>query len=180
MVATSGDRLISEDALETLKERLLPLATVLTPNIPEAEILSGVSIADTAGMEAAARAISERYGCAVLCKGGHQVSDADDLLWRNGAGKWFHGRRISNPNTHGTGCTLSSAIASNLAKGRDLDTAVRKFVMRHYCELFCMHLYSYQVQYCFLSPLHMNAHHHLQTKCPWKWVSQLSPRCTGR
>lgn len=95
----------------------MPLATVLTPNIPEAEILSGVSIADTAGMEAAARAISERYGCAVLCKGGHQVSDADDLLWRNGAGKWFHGRRISNPNTHGTGCTLSSAIASNLAKG---------------------------------------------------------------
>ena len=126
MVATSGDRLISEDALETLKERLLPLATVLTPNIPEAEILSGVSIADTAGMEAAARAISERYGCAVLCKGGHQVSDADDLLWRNGAGKWFHGRRISNPNTHGTGCTLSSAIASNLAKGRDLDTAVEQ------------------------------------------------------
>ena len=123
MVATSGDRLISEDALE---ERLLPLATVLTPNIPEAEILSGVSIADTAGMEAAARAISERYGCAVLCKGGHQVSDADDLLWRNGAGKWFHGRRISNPNTHGTGCTLSSAIASNLAKGRDLDTAVEQ------------------------------------------------------
>ena len=109
-----------------LKERLLPLATVLTPNIPEAEILSGVSIADTAGMEAAARAISERYGCAVLCKGGHQVSDADDLLWRNGAGKWFHGRRISNPNTHGTGCTLSSAIASNLAKGRDLDTAVEQ------------------------------------------------------
>ena len=126
MVATSGDRLISEDALETLKERLLPLATVLTPNIPEAEILSGVSIADTAGMEAAARAISERYGCAVLCKGGHQVSDADDLLWRNGAGKWFHGRRINNPNTHGTGCTLSSAIASNLAKGRDLDTAVER------------------------------------------------------
>ena len=126
MVATSGDRLISEDALETLKERLLPLATVLTPNIPEAEILSGVSSADTAGMEAAARAISERYGCAVLCKGGHQVSDADDLLWRNGAGKWFHGRRISNPNTHGTGCTLSSAIASNLAKGRDLDTAVER------------------------------------------------------
>ena len=126
MVATSGDRLISEDALETLKERLLPLATVLTPNIPEAEILSGVSIADTAGMEAAARAISERYGCAVLCKGGHQVSDADDLLWRNGAGKWFHGRRISNPNTHGTGCTLSSAIASNLAKGCDLETAVER------------------------------------------------------
>ena len=72
-------------------------------------------------MEAAAKYISEKYGCAVLCKGGHQVNDADDLLWRDGFGKWFHGKRIDNPNTHGTGCTLSSAIASNLAKGYDLD-----------------------------------------------------------
>ncbi len=126
MVATSGDRLISEDAVEALKECLLPLATVLTPNIPEAELLSGLSITDAAGMEAAARAIGERYGCAVLCKGGHQISDADDLLWRGGAGRWFHGRRIQNPNTHGTGCTLSSAIASNLAKGMDLDAAVER------------------------------------------------------
>ena len=105
---------------------LLPLATVLTPNIPEAEILSGMTITDTTDMEAAARAISEKYGCAVLCKGGHQVNDADDLLWRNGSGKWFRGRRIANPNTHGTGCTLSSAIASNLAKGFDLDTSVER------------------------------------------------------
>ncbi len=126
MVATSGARLISETAVETLKERLLPLATVLTPNIPEAELLSGMTITGPEGMEAAARAISERYGCAVLCKGGHQVSDADDLLWRNGTGKWFRGRRIDNPNTHGTGCTLSSAIASNLAKGHDLDTSVER------------------------------------------------------
>ena len=126
MVATSGDRLISEDAIDALKERLLPLATVLTPNIPEAEILSGMTITDAAGMEAAARAISEWYGCAVLCKGGHQINDADDLLWRDGGGKWFRGRRIDNPNTHGTGCTLSSAIASNLAKGYDLDTAVER------------------------------------------------------
>ena len=126
MVATSGDRLISEDAVSALKELLLPLATVLTPNIPEAEILSGMTITDTAGMEAAARAISGRYGCAVLCKGGHQVNDADDLLRRNGSGKWFRGRRINNPNTHGTGCTLSSAIASNLAKGFDLDTSVER------------------------------------------------------
>ena len=125
MVATSGDRLISEDAVSALKE-LLPLATVLTPNIPEAEILSGMTITDTTDMEAAARAISEKYGCAVLCKGGHQVNDADDLLWRNGSGKWFRGRRIANPNTHGTGCTLSSAIASNLAKGFDLDTSVER------------------------------------------------------
>ena len=124
MVATSGDRLITEDAVSALKELLLPLATVLTPNIPEAEILSGMTIRSAADMEAAARAISEQYGCAVLCKGGHQINDADDLLWRCGSGKWFHGKRINNPNTHGTGCTLSSAIASNLAKGFDLDTAV--------------------------------------------------------
>ena len=123
MVATSGDRLITEDAVSALKELLLPLATVLTPNIPEAEILSGMTIRSAADMEAAARAISEQYGCAVLCKGGHQINDADDLLWRCGSGKWFHGKRI---NTHGTGCTLSSAIASNLAKGFDLDTAVER------------------------------------------------------
>ena len=125
MVATSGDRLITEDAVSALKELLLPLATVLTPNIPEAEILSGMTIRSAADMEAAARAISEQYGCAVLCKGGHQINDADDLLWRSGSGKWFHGKRI-NTNTHGTGCTLSSAIASNLAKGFDLDTAVER------------------------------------------------------
>ena len=126
MVATSGARLISEEAVDALKEKLLPLATLLTPNIPEAEVLSGMTISDPAGMERAARAISEQYGCAVLCKGGHQISDADDLLWREGAGVWFRGRRIQNNNTHGTGCTLSSAIASNLAKGYDLDQSVRR------------------------------------------------------
>ena len=126
MVATSGARLISEEAVDALKEKLLPLATLLTPNIPEAEVLSGMTISDPAGMERAARAISEKYGCAVLCKGGHQISDADDLLWREGAGIWFRGRRIQNSNTHGTGCTLSSAIASNLAKGYDLDQSVRR------------------------------------------------------
>ena len=126
MVATSGSRLISEDAVGALCEHLLPLATVLTPNIPEAELLSGMEIKDAGGMERAARAISERYGCAVLCKGGHQINDADDLLWRNGAGRWFRGRRIATSNTHGTGCTLSSAIASELAKGLDLDGAVER------------------------------------------------------
>ncbi len=124
MVATSGDRLISEDAIDTLKRLLLPLAEVITPNIPEAEILSGREIHDAAGMEAAAKAIHDAYSCAVLCKGGHQVNDADDLLWQDGGGRWFRGRRIANPNTHGTGCTLSSAIASNLAKGFSLQDAV--------------------------------------------------------
>ena len=126
MVATSGAKLLRDDAIAVLEEQLLPLAAVLTPNIPEAEILSGMTIRNAADMEQAARTISERYGCAVLCKGGHQINDADDLLWRDGAGKWFRGRRINNPNTHGTGCTLSSAIASNLAKGYDLDASVER------------------------------------------------------
>lgn len=126
MVATSGSRLISQEAVDALKELLLPLATVLTPNIPEAEVLSGLTISGPADMEKAAQAIGEAYGCAVLCKGGHDLNDANDLLWRNGTCKWFHGRRIDNPNTHGTGCTLSSAIASNLAKGCGLDTAVER------------------------------------------------------
>ena len=126
MVATSGSRLISQEAVDALKELLLPLATVLTPNIPEAEVLSGLTISGPADMEKAAQAIGEAYGCAVLCKGGHDLNDANDLLWRDGTCKWFHGRRIHNPNTHGTGCTLSSAIASNLAKGYDLDTAVER------------------------------------------------------
>ena len=126
MVATSGSRLISQEAVDALKELLLPLATVLTPNIPEAEVLSGLTISGPADMEKAAQAIGETYGCAVLCKGGHDLNDANDLLWRDGTCKWFHGWRIDNPNTHGTGCTLSSAIASNLAKGCDLDTAVER------------------------------------------------------
>ena len=126
MVATSGSKLLRDDAVDALTARLLPMAEVLTPNIPEAEILSGMSIKNAADMEKAAQTISEKYGCAVLCKSGHQINDADDLLWRSGAGKWFRGRRIDNPNTHGTGCTLSSAIASNLAKGYDLDTSVER------------------------------------------------------
>ena len=126
MVATSGSRLLREDAVEALKTELLPLAEVATPNIPEAEILADMPIRTPADMENAARSISEKYGCAVLCKGGHDLNDANDLLWRDGAGYWFNGRRIDNPNTHGTGCTLSSAIASNLAKGMALEDAVRR------------------------------------------------------
>jgi len=126
MVATSGSKLISDDAIETLKEYLLPMACVLTPNIPEAEVLSDMLIKSEEDMIAAAKVISETYHCAVLLKGGHQLNDANDLLYRDGGYKWFYGKRIDNPNTHGTGCTLSSAIASNLAKGFDLDTSVER------------------------------------------------------
>lgn len=126
MVATSGAKLISDDAIAALKEQLLPMACVLTPNIPEAEVLSGMAVKTEEDMIAAAKSISETYGCAVLCKGGHQLNDANDLLYRDGSYKWFYGKRIDNPNTHGTGCTLSSAIASNLAKGFDLDTSVER------------------------------------------------------
>ena len=125
MVATSGAKLISDDAIETLKQELLPIATVITPNIPEAEVLSGMTVHSEEDMIAAAKKIYEDYGCAVLCKGGHQINDANDLLYRDGGYVWFKGRRIDNPNTHGTGCTLSSAIASNLAKGENLDKAVK-------------------------------------------------------
>ena len=104
MVSTSGARLISEEAIETLKEKLFE------------------TVQD---MEKAAEVIGTRYGCSVLLKGGHQKNDASDLLWQKDKKPvWFHGVRIDNPNTHGTGCTLSSAIASNLAKGRDLETSV--------------------------------------------------------
>ena len=126
MVATSGARLISEDAISTLKSKLLPLAKVITPNIPEAEVLSEMLIKSEADMEKAAEIICNRLGCSVLLKGGHQLNDANDLLWqKNEQATWFMGKRIDNPNTHGTGCTLSSAIASNLAKGYDLKTSVK-------------------------------------------------------
>ena len=126
MVATSGARLISEDAIETLKQELFPLAAILTPNIPEAEELTGIKIHSAEDMISAARRISETYHCAVLCKGGHQLNDANDLLYANDSYQWFEGKRIDNPNTHGTGCTLSSAIASNLAKGYDMNTSVKR------------------------------------------------------
>ena len=126
MVATSGARLLAEEALQTLKTELLPLADVVTPNIPEAEILSGMTIMNAEEMRAAAKQIHDDYGCAVLLKGGHRVNDANDLLYDGETFTWFKGRRIDNPNTHGTGCTLSSAIAANLAKGYTLSDAVRR------------------------------------------------------
>ena len=125
MVATSGAKLISDDAMNVLQEELIPLAEVITPNIPEAEILSGLSISNAQEMEAAAQAIYERYHTAVLLKGGHAINDANDLLY-DGDIVWFKGKRINNPNTHGTGCTLSSAIAAHLAKGETLTSAIAK------------------------------------------------------
>ncbi len=126
MVATSGAKLIEDDAVSALKEYLLPMAAVLTPNIPETEVLSGTPVKTEKDMITAAKTISETYHCAVLCKGGHQLNDANDLLYRDGSCQWFYGKRIDNPNTHGTGCTLSSAIASNLAKGFSLDESVER------------------------------------------------------
>lgn len=124
MVSTSGARLIDEDAVAVLKSELLPLATLATPNIPEAEVLADMKITSADDMVRAAEKINLTYGCAVLCKGGHSLNDANDLLYAQGIAQWFNGTRIDNPNTHGTGCTLSSAIASNLAKGYTLSDSV--------------------------------------------------------
>jgi len=124
MVSTSGTALLESKAVEILKERLFPLAAVITPNLPETEVLTGRNISTPQDVEKAAEEIGRRYGCAVLCKGGHREGGADDLLYHDGELHWFYGKRIENPNTHGTGCTLSSAIASNLAKGQELPEAV--------------------------------------------------------
>ena len=126
MAATSGSALMKNDAVQTLVEELLPVSTLVTPNIPEARVLSGLTIETKEDMVAAAKQIGDSYHCAVLLKGGHSINDANDLLWANSETVWFEGRRISNPNTHGTGCTLSSAIASNLAKGFSLAESVQR------------------------------------------------------
>ena len=126
MVATSGAKLLKEEAMDSLINRLIPLADVITPNIPEGEILAGMEITNEDQMIKAAEKIGKKYDCAVLLKGGHRVNDANDLLYRDGEFKWFRSERIDNPNTHGTGCTLSSAIGANLAKGYDIDQAIEK------------------------------------------------------
>lgn len=126
MVSTSGSVLMKEEARAILEEQLLPMAAVITPNIPEAEVLTGRKIRNREDMEAAALHLGIRGIRAVLLKGGHSVSDADDLLYANGRLTWFPGRRIQNHNTHGTGCTLSSAIASALARGMSMEDAVRE------------------------------------------------------
>lgn len=125
MVSTSGSRLLAEDAMGMLAGELLPLSAVLTPNIPEAEILAEMRIENEVQMEEAGEKISKRYGGAVLVKGGHQISTANDVLYRNGEWIWFRGSRVDNPNTHGTGCILSSAIACGLADGKSVEDSVK-------------------------------------------------------
>ncbi|MGI6011607.1 MAG: bifunctional hydroxymethylpyrimidine kinase/phosphomethylpyrimidine kinase [Ruminococcus sp.] len=126
MVSTSGSRLLAGDAANTLIGKLIPMAEVITPNIPEGEVLGEFSIESAADMERAAKKIAESTGTAVLMKGGHEQNDANDVLCRDGECKWFMGERIDNPNTHGTGCTLSSAIACGLAKGLSLEDSVKE------------------------------------------------------
>ncbi len=126
MVATSGADLMQSDAVITMKTCLLPIAALATPNIPEAEVLTGMKIENQEDMVQAALYINKTYGCSVLLKGGHNVNNANDLLCHKGQVKWFYGRRIDNPNTHGTGCTLSSAIAANLAKGYSLEDSIQQ------------------------------------------------------
>ncbi len=125
MVATSGSKLLADDAIDVLINNLIPLATIITPNIPEAEVLSNIKINSSDDMIKAAKIISKKYKGAILIKGGHELNTANDLLFKDGEYEWFYGERINNPNTHGTGCTLSSAIASNLAKGYTLSESVK-------------------------------------------------------
>ena len=126
MVATSGASLIRTEAVSALEKELIPIAYLVTPNIPEAEMLTGNKIATRDDMQKSAKQIAEAYGCNVLLKGGHSVNDASDLLYSDGQAQWLDGKKINNPNTHGTGCTLSSAIASNLAKGYGLADSVKR------------------------------------------------------
>ena len=126
MVATSGSALMKNDAVQTLIEELLPVSSLVTPNIPEAQVLSDLTIENKEDMIIAAKHIGDHYHCAVLLKGGHSINDANDLLYASGEAVWFEGKRIDNPNTHGTGCTLSSAIAANLAKGYPLSESVQR------------------------------------------------------
>ena len=125
MVSTSGCRLLREDAAEALASRIFPIASIITPNIPEAEILSETKITNREDMLTAAEIILRKNKCGVLLKGGHLENTAADLLYTRDGYEWFEGMRINNPNTHGTGCTLSSAIASNLAKGKGIKDSVK-------------------------------------------------------
>ena len=124
MVSTSGSTLMKSMATKTLIQELLPLADIITPNMSEAAVLSGIEVSNKKDMEKAAELIGKSIKGAVLVKGGHLRDSADDLLYMDKKHYWLEGKRIFNPNTHGTGCTLSSAIAVNLAKGIDILKAV--------------------------------------------------------
>ena len=126
MFSTSGHNLMSSDAMDTLKTQLLPLADIITPNIFEAESIAGINISNKEDMMKAAKEISKTLNCHILIKGGHLSDSADDLLYFKDEFKWFNARRIDNPNAHGTGCTLSSAIACNLAGGKDMEQSVKQ------------------------------------------------------
>lgn len=132
MVSTSGSKLMAESTKNVMANMLFPIARVITPNIPEAESLLQASIKNREAMEWAAKKLNEMYGCGVLVKGGHSVEDASDVLFDSGTITWFEGNRINNPNTHGTGCTLSSAIASHLAMGYNLKDSIER--AKHYLE----------------------------------------------
>lgn len=127
MVSTSGHALLQENAIAALKTSLLPLARLVTPNLPEAELLCGITISSNADMEKVA-AIIATMGCPnVLIKGGHaQGNVIYDLLWQDGQAIWFSSPRIATRSTHGTGCTLASAIATLLGKGLPLTEAIRQ------------------------------------------------------
>jgi len=125
MISKSGFDLMQPDAKETLIKRLIPLADVLTPNLPEAEIITGMKIDNLASMEEAAKIIHQMGAKNVLMKGGHLADDATDLLFDGEKCILFHAKRFETKNTHGTGCTLSSAIAANLAKGKTVEEAVK-------------------------------------------------------
>ena len=125
MVSTSGSRLMQQEACKVMKEQLFPLGTVLTPNLFEAEVLSGTEIKNPKDMVLAAAEIGKYTKGAVLVKGGHLTQGADDLLYEKEKEIWYHKEKIDNPNTHGTGCTLSSAIACNLARGYSLQESVK-------------------------------------------------------
>jgi len=125
MIASSGTRLMDETAVSLLTQQLLPIAALITPNIPEAEFLTNMSIHSKENMSASAKQLGDQYGCAVLVKGGHSAQDASDVLYIDGKLHWFVGTRIKNNNTHGTGCTLSSAIAASLAKGFSMEESVQ-------------------------------------------------------
>lgn len=126
MVATSGAKLISEDAMDALINKLIPIATLITPNIPEAQVISKIEITNKETMEKAAKIIYEMSHTNVLVKGGHLIEDAQDCFYDGNSYQWFISKRVDNPNTHGTGCTLSSAIASFLALGYNLSDSIQQ------------------------------------------------------